>query len=331
MTVRLHGLFRSTIKSGALEPLIQPFLRNKFGPEATKQDRLAGEKGRREISAQTFEITRNGVEGDRQFMVIDKNGKLYTQNQNPAMAHLRAFVEDGRFHYQFKNASVHGSRSFGSVGEGIDLASLQDTQIVKYRQEEPFKALVLPDRVNEELSAFLTTAGLRLVMRAPNFERDVSTHHGGKQRTLGGFQDQDAISVVGLNTCEDVQCLRPNIVLSGLEPHEEDRIEILKIGDVVLKRSKPIVRCPMIDVDPQRGTYDKNNRHVTDHFKKSGRNLTFEKDRMRETGIFAANRFEVVTPGLITRNSRIEITFNDDHGLRPRDVSPTGLSAQAPA
>jgi uncharacterized protein YcbX len=48
---------------------------------------------------------------------------------------------------------------------------------------------------------------------------------------------------------------RPNIVLEGLEAHDEDRVSDLHIqteaGPVVLRAVKPCARCPMPNIDPQ--------------------------------------------------------------------------------
>jgi uncharacterized protein YcbX len=50
---------------------------------------------------------------------------------------------------------------------------------------------------------------------------------------------------------------RPNIVLDGLDAHDEDRLGLLRIataeGEVVLKPVKPCPRCPIPNVDPATG------------------------------------------------------------------------------
>ena len=50
---------------------------------------------------------------------------------------------------------------------------------------------------------------------------------------------------------------RPNIVLDGLDAHDEDRLDLLRIataeGEVVLRPVKPCPRCPIPNVDPATG------------------------------------------------------------------------------
>jgi uncharacterized protein YcbX len=50
-----------------------------------------------------------------------------------------------------------------------------------------------------------------------------------------------------------IERFRPNIVLSGGEPHDEDRIDELAIaadGPVRLRLVKPCARCPIPNIDP---------------------------------------------------------------------------------
>ena len=47
---------------------------------------------------------------------------------------------------------------------------------------------------------------------------------------------------------------RPNIVIEGVEAHDEDRIGLLRIatgdGPIVLRPVKPCARCPIPNIDP---------------------------------------------------------------------------------
>ena len=52
-----------------------------------------------------------------------------------------------------------------------------------------------------------------------------------------------------------IERLRPNLVLAGVEAHDEDRLAELRIataeGEVALKPVKPCARCPIPNIDPQ--------------------------------------------------------------------------------
>jgi uncharacterized protein YcbX len=57
-----------------------------------------------------------------------------------------------------------------------------------------------------------------------------------------------------------IERFRPNIVLSGLEAHDEDRLELLRIatgeGEVQLRPVKPCTRCPIPNIDPATAQSD---------------------------------------------------------------------------
>ncbi|HBZ05629.1 MAG TPA: MOSC domain-containing protein, partial [Massilia sp.] len=46
---------------------------------------------------------------------------------------------------------------------------------------------------------------------------------------------------------------RPNLVVAGTDPFEEDYTESLRAGDVVIKPVKPCARCPIPAVDQATG------------------------------------------------------------------------------
>ena len=53
-----------------------------------------------------------------------------------------------------------------------------------------------------------------------------------------------------------IERFRPNIVLAGLEAHDEDRLEVLRIAageEVQLRPVKPCPRCPIPNIDPATG------------------------------------------------------------------------------
>jgi hypothetical protein len=52
-----------------------------------------------------------------------------------------------------------------------------------------------------------------------------------------------------------IERFRPNVVLSGLQAHDEDRLDVIRIdtgaAQVLLKPVKPCPRCPIPNIDPQ--------------------------------------------------------------------------------
>jgi hypothetical protein len=57
-----------------------------------------------------------------------------------------------------------------------------------------------------------------------------------------------------------IERFRPNIVIAGVEAHDEDRVDVLRIatdeGVVQLRPVKPCARCPIPNIDPATAQSD---------------------------------------------------------------------------
>lgn len=103
----------------------------------------------------------------------------------------------------------------------------------------------------------------RLVYMPEKSKRYVDSDYGNNQDHVS-FADgfpvlliSDA-SLEALNTHLDVPVpmnrFRPNLVVSGTTPFEEDRWQKMAIGEVVFRVVKPCERCRVITIDQKTGT-----------------------------------------------------------------------------
>lgn len=51
-----------------------------------------------------------------------------------------------------------------------------------------------------------------------------------------------------------IERFRPNVVLGGVDAHDEDRVDLVRVegcdGEIHLQPVKPCARCPIPDIDP---------------------------------------------------------------------------------
>jgi len=121
-------------------------------------------------------------------------------------------------------------------------------------------------------SDFLSAPGspkrLRLVRFDPEHKRLSNMKWTGGVEALNQFSDGYALLVAGEGSQAElnqrlgaaghgavgIERFRPNIVLAGLEAHDEDRVDMLHVqtgeGVARLQPVKPCTRCPMPDIDP---------------------------------------------------------------------------------
>jgi uncharacterized protein YcbX len=209
-------------------------------------------------------LTETGLEFDRAWMVVDTEGEFVTQRQLPRMALIRP---------QMKHAEA--------VLRAPGMLALH---LAFDRVEKPVRARVWNDEVAaydmgdiaaQWFSDFLSEPGkpqaLRLVRFDPEHKRLSNLEWTGGAEATNQFADGYPLLVASEGSIAElnerlaaaghdavgIERFRPNIVLAGIEAHDEDRVDALHIataeGEAELKPAKPCTRCPIPDIDPATG------------------------------------------------------------------------------
>ncbi|PZQ71572.1 MAG: MOSC domain-containing protein, partial [Variovorax paradoxus] len=210
-------------------------------------------------------LTETGLEFDRAWMVVDEAGEFVTQRELPRMALIRPQL-----------------KQFEMVLRAPGMLALH---IAYDRVEAPVQAKVWKDTVAaydmgdvaaQWFSDFLSEPGkprrLRLARFDPEHKRLSSLQWTGGVEAEVQFADGYALLVASEGSMAElnerlaaaghaavgIERFRPNIVLAGLEAHDEDRVEMLHIataeGSAQLQPVKPCTRCPIPDIDPATAT-----------------------------------------------------------------------------
>lgn len=207
------------------------------------------------VELQEAILTDTGLDLDRAWMVVDEQGEFVTQRELPRMALVRP---------QLKHHEVV-LRAPGMLALHLAIDAV----------EEPVKVRVWDDMVpaydmgNVAAQWFSDFLGkrLRLVRFDPEHRRLSNKQWTGGLEAANQFSDGYPLLVIGEGSLEQlneklqaaghgpvgIERFRPNIVLAGLEAHDEDRIGVLRIeaGDEVqLQPVKPCPRCPIPNIDP---------------------------------------------------------------------------------
>ena len=90
-----------------------------------------------------------------------------------------------------------------------------------------------------------------------------------------------------LNESIPMERFRPNVVLAGLPPWAEDRIDELAVGGVRLRLVKPCTRCTIPSVDQHTGEPSTDPVPVLRQFRfdKALRGVTFGENAVIVTGV----------------------------------------------
>lgn len=218
------------------------------------------------VEVQESVLTETGLDLDRAWMVVDAQGQFVSQRELPCMALVKV---------QLKTLEVV-LRAPGMLALHLDIGSVEAPARVRVWDDE-VSAYDMGDVAAQWFTDFLGQP-LRLVRFDPDEKRASSRKWTGEVEALNQFSDGYPILVVSEGSMAElnqrllqagqavvgVERFRPNVVLAGLEPNDEDRLDVLRIGEdgaVQLRAVKPCARCPIPDIDPATA---QSSTHVSD-------------------------------------------------------------------
>jgi uncharacterized protein YcbX len=222
------------------------------------------------VEVQEFLLTATGPEYDRAWMVVDAQGTFVSQREHPRMALVQPKLMPDELI--------------------LSTPGMPDLHIALDLKEHPASVTVWDDRVGafdmgdvaaQWFTDFLSAPdnsstgsvhrSYRLVRFDPASLRDSDPKWTDGVRALNQFNDgfpllllgeashaqlNERLLAAGHNSVV-IERFRPNVVLSGLEPHDEDLLDVMHVDangeEVLLKPVKPCPRCPIPNVDPQTG------------------------------------------------------------------------------
>jgi uncharacterized protein len=211
------------------------------------------------IAVQQSLLVETGLELDRAWMLVDEQGAFVTQREQPRLALVQTSLR----------RSDLLLRAPGMLALHVALDRVE-TPVRVQVWDDWVQAYEMGALAAQWFSDFLGRR-VRLVRFDPQFTRPSASRWTGAHKAQTAFADGFALlvtstaSLAELNrrleargaAAVDMRRLRPNIVLDGIEAHDEDHIDSLEIdtpqGTVQLKLVKPCARCTIPGVDPATG------------------------------------------------------------------------------
>lgn len=215
------------------------------------------------VQLQEAELTDTGLLYDRAWMVVDAQGEFVSQRELPRMALIQPSFKMGQLVL----------RAPGMLALHLQLDAAEGPLTVRVWNDE-VQACDMGDLAAQWFSDFLgpqapaSLKQLRLARFDPEVKRPSDPKWTGGREAGTQFADGFALlvtssaSLEGLNerllagghASVDQRRVRPNIVLGGVQAHDEDRVGALRIqteaGAAVIEPVKPCARCSIPDVNP---------------------------------------------------------------------------------
>lgn len=203
---------------------------------------------------ETTGLALRGV-GDREWMAVDANGRFVSQRERPELCLVRTSIGDGVLELSAANAAPLA----------LDIrASGSPREVVVWRDR--VRGLDAGDAAAAWLSKAIG-ADVRIVRFDPASRRECPREVAGDSGAHTRYADGYPALVIGQASLDELnrrlaiggiapmamRRFRPNIVLEGIQAHDEDHLDTIEAGGVVLRLVKPCTRCQVTTIDPATG------------------------------------------------------------------------------
>ncbi len=192
--------------------------------------------------------------GDREWMIVDRDGRFVTQREHPRLARVAISVDGDalRFTVPGRDALRVPLLPCGGAAREVDV----------------WGDRVAAHDAGDEAAGWLTdfvAAPVRLVRFDAARKRRCNPDYAGDSGAHIAFADGYPILVIGESSLADLNArlvatgtaalpmnrFRPNVVIAGLEPYDEDHLDTIAVDGVVLKLVKPCTRCQITTTDQE--------------------------------------------------------------------------------
>jgi uncharacterized protein YcbX len=197
-------------------------------------------------------VSSTAAVGDRQWMTVDADGRFVTQRECPRLALVATSVTP--------TALRLAAPGMPALDVPLDVDATIARDVVVW--ESRLKALDAGDAAAAWLSS-VTGGDVRLVRFDPRARRLCNPLYAGDSGAHTGFADAYPLLVIGEASLADLNArlaakgaaalpmnrFRPNIVLFGLDPFDEDHVDTISSDGVTLKLVKRCTRCQVTTTD----------------------------------------------------------------------------------
>lgn len=192
-----------------------------------------------------------GIHNDRRWMLVDANGRFLSQRQYPRMCLIRVSLRPSGLRLSAPGMSDLDLPLEHPGGEELTVEVWRDR----------CQAISLGPHAAGWVGQFLD-CDCRLVYLPDDFERQVDPQYAQPGDQVGfadGFPllliSQGSLDRLNRRLQQPVSMIRfrPNLVVSGCEPHAEDHWRRIRIGDMEFEVAKPCSRCVIPSIDPETG------------------------------------------------------------------------------
>jgi uncharacterized protein len=204
-------------------------------------------KSCRGIALAMARLTERGIAHDREWLIVDADGRFITQREEPRLALLVPALSD--------HALELAGPGLPRIAIPLDHTGVR-RDVTVWRDTLP--AIDQGDVAAAALSAWIRRP-VRLARFDPAIRRFCNPEYAGPGGAHHSFADGYPVLVASEASLADlngrlatplpIDRFRPNVLLAGIDAYDEDHIDELTIGGATLKLVKPCTRCQITTTD----------------------------------------------------------------------------------
>jgi uncharacterized protein YcbX len=226
------------------------------------------------ISLQYAEVTNRGFAYDRRWLLVDESGRFITQRTHPQMALIS--VELREKSVEFKHKKINASFLIN-----MEIVSKEKVEVVIWDDN------VLANKVSAEADEWFSdmlNIKCRLVYMPDESLRPVDKKFAYDNEIVS-FADAYPFLLIGQSSLNELNSrlpeklpinrFRPNIVFTGGNPFDEDRIKSFSVGDISFYPVKPCARCVVTTIDQSSGVKNEEPLKTLSTYRKMNNKVLF--------------------------------------------------------
>ncbi len=217
------------------------------------------------ISLDSSRVEKRGLQFDRRWMLTDRNGMFFTQREVPKMAAIAVRVDGGQLIVESEAAGTlnipfepdRGSRQKVVVWQSNVAGEVYDGEVSEWFSDvlgRSCQLVLMPEKSHRNVSEKFDRGddivsfadGYPLLLIGEGSLANVN------ERLHDIYRDEE----YGQKLPLPMNRFRPNLVVQGSDPFEEDNWSKIRVGEAIFWVVKPCARCVMTTVDQARGEFD---------------------------------------------------------------------------
>jgi uncharacterized protein YcbX len=250
------------------------------------------------ISVASALLTDRGFQYDRRWMLINAENQFMTQREYPQMALLQTNI----------------------TGEGVSIFHMSDIHeriLVPFwvSEKDKFMVNIWGDSceavfVNKEIDAWLSArlrVSCRLVFMPDDSLRKVDSRYAVQENNITSLSDGYPLMVISQSSLDDLNSrmekpvpmnrFRPNIVLAGANPYEEDEMADFMIRGIHFYGVKLCSRCAITTINQDSLEKGKEPLKTLSTYRLKDKNVLFGQNVLYNNGgvsIKTGDRIEII-------------------------------------